>query len=401
MTPPELVPVVVYHVAALGHWRSVAAEQLRLLRESGLGIDEPVRVTFVGAGREWLEAEAARAGCRVEVVRSDPNTDHYETFAMLEVERLAKREGVARPILYLHTKGVSAPPDYPGKTPWRRVMEEHTVRRWRHNVWVLADGAGYDAVGFNWYSHGEQHFSGNFWIARADWIRKLPDFAAYHGRKGLVRYSCETWIGAHQFCRAYSLGCRDRPTWDTGFDFAAHFPRPRPPAATERNGMTPAIIDFLARARRELSIPAGRVLEVGSLDVNGSPRVVFGADAESYLGVDAEPGAGVDLALDAEGLIGHFAPGSFDTVICCETLEHCVRPWVVVDAMKAVLKAGGHLWVSTPTFGFPEHRYPIDCYRFGEDAYRRWLFADTELLRLELLTDVPGHPVIAAVGRKG
>lgn len=163
--------------------------------------------------------------------------------------------------------------------------------------------------------------------------------------------------------------------------------------------MTPQILDFLHRTRALHAPEPGRVLEVGSRDVNGSPRECF-AGAASYTGADIEGGPGVDVVADGERLAHYFSPHSFDTVLCCECLEHCVRPWLVVRALRFVLRPGGLLWVTTPTFGFPEHRHPIDCYRFGEDAYRLWIFAGMELLTLEHLTDDAGQPAIGAVGRK-
>jgi SAM-dependent methyltransferase len=164
--------------------------------------------------------------------------------------------------------------------------------------------------------------------------------------------------------------------------------------------MMAAILDFARRTKSDFSIPTGRVLEVGSFDVNGSPRSVFQADAEWYHGVDISPGPGVDAVVDGEKLSAHFDAESFDTVVSMECLEHTVRPWIIVEQMKAVLRPGGHLWISTPTYGFPLHRYPIDCFRFGEDAYRLWIFAGMELMRLEHVVDELNQPAIVAVGRK-
>lgn len=209
---PAVTPIVVYHVAAMGNWQEVVWEQLGLLRAVGL---TAVRVTHVGDGLDWLRAAFARSGVEMHLVRSDPDTGHCETLAMLEVERLARVERVGRPVLYLHTKGVSDPAAH-DKWLWRRVMEEHVVRRWPENVAALAD---HDAVGVNWQQDGEQHFSGTFWIARPDWLRRLPDFAEYHDRMGRVRYSCEKWIGAAPGCRAKSLACGDHPFWMGGYDF--------------------------------------------------------------------------------------------------------------------------------------------------------------------------------------
>ena len=211
----DTAPIVVYHVAAMGNWREVVVEQLRLLASCGL---REVRLTHVGLGLDWLLSQGQELGVSLEVVRTDPNVQHYETFAMLEIERLAKQDRVRDPILYLHTKGVSAPHDS-GKKWWRLVMQEHLVRRWRDHIPHLS--SGYDAVGVNWHPHGEQHFSGTFWMASPDWIRRLPDFVAYHHAKGLTRYSCEMWIGAAHWCRAYSLACTAHNFCDPHYDFAA------------------------------------------------------------------------------------------------------------------------------------------------------------------------------------
>jgi SAM-dependent methyltransferase len=163
--------------------------------------------------------------------------------------------------------------------------------------------------------------------------------------------------------------------------------------------MLPAILDFIRQVRTDLSIPAGNCLEVGSFDVNGSPRVCF-TDADSYWGIDMQAGPGVDQVGEAEVILGNQYPATWNTVICCECLEHTLHPWVIVEQMKIVLKLGGYLWISTPTFGFPLHRYPIDTFRFGEDAYRQWMFADLYLLALAQVVDEVGNPAIVAVGQK-
>jgi hypothetical protein len=204
----EPKPIIVYHIASMGHWQDVVREQLGLLKEAGL---DDIRVTQVGDGTEWLLRAFAEHDLRMTLVQADQNIMHYETFALLEIERLAKVENVVCPILYLHTKGVSDP-GHRGKQAWRRAMNEHVVRRWRENMRHLKNG--YDAVGVGWMQHGEQHFSGNFWMANPDWIRRLPDYVGYHSAKNFVRYSCEMWIGAQQWCRAYSLVWADQPLWE-------------------------------------------------------------------------------------------------------------------------------------------------------------------------------------------
>lgn len=80
----------------------------------------------------------------------------------------------------------------------------------------------------------------------------------------------------------------------------------------------------------------GRVLDIGSRNVNGSPRDWL--KCESYYGIDVVPGDGVDEVADA----AHWrAPELFDLVICTETFEHA-REWRrILRVMAASLRVGG------------------------------------------------------------
>lgn len=212
-------PIVVYHVAGMGDWKDVLDEQLQLLVRSGLTSN--IRITYLGKEQEYLEDRLALHNIDYTIVRSDTNTDHCETFAMMEIDRLAKEEKVDKPILYMHTKGVSNPGNV-SKRAWRHLMEAWVVARWKVNIVYLSM---YDAVGVNWIEGGPQHFSGTFWIANPNWIRKLPKFEDYHRQSGMHRYTCELWIGAFQYCKALSLGCKNEPFWNFNYDYGRLMPR--------------------------------------------------------------------------------------------------------------------------------------------------------------------------------
>jgi len=126
---------IVWHIAAMGNWQEVVREQLALLHQVQL---LNVDCTFVGTGLDWLLPECQRHGVRVGIVRSDPNLMHYETFAMLHIERLVQLS--AEPMLYFHTKGVSEITD-PGKMPWRRLMENALIRNWRASLTMMPWGS--------------------------------------------------------------------------------------------------------------------------------------------------------------------------------------------------------------------------------------------------------------------
>jgi SAM-dependent methyltransferase len=94
-----------------------------------------------------------------------------------------------------------------------------------------------------------------------------------------------------------------------------------------------------------------KVLEIGSLDVNGSVRGFFlGCD---YIGLDVAPGPGVDVVCEGQKFD---APNeTFETVICCEVMEHNPYWKETFDNMMRVLKPGGLMIMSCATGYRPEH----------------------------------------------
>jgi SAM-dependent methyltransferase len=97
-------------------------------------------------------------------------------------------------------------------------------------------------------------------------------------------------------------------------------------------------LDFLRAVRAELPELSGkRIVELGSKDVNGSPRSIF-AGAHEYVGVDICPGHGVDVVMDCRKFDGE---NSFDICICVESMEHDPNPRAFIDAAWRSLRAGG------------------------------------------------------------
>lgn len=77
---------------------------------------------------------------------------------------------------------------------------------------------------------------------------------------------------------------------------------------------------FVAQCRRFLApwFIGRQVLEIGSLDINGSVREFFSGC--QYLGIDIGPGRGVDLVVGGDRFRGPDA--GYDTIVSCECLEH-------------------------------------------------------------------------------
>jgi len=94
-----------------------------------------------------------------------------------------------------------------------------------------------------------------------------------------------------------------------------------------------------------------RVLEVGSLDINGSVRDLF-RDCD-YTGVDLQPGPGVDLA--CPGHLLALPSVSFDTVISAECFEHNPFWRETLANMLRMTRPGGLVLISCATTGRKEH----------------------------------------------
>jgi SAM-dependent methyltransferase len=125
--------------------------------------------------------------------------------------------------------------------------------------------------------------------------------------------------------------------------------------------------EFVRRCAARWDVYAD-ILEVGSLNVNGSPRdVLQPAHHGKYVGVDIVEGPGVDKVVSVYDLHTTFMPCTFDVVISTEMLEH-VEDWKdALIQMAHVLKVGGRLVITTRSPGFEYHPYPLDCWRFTLD----------------------------------
>lgn len=93
------------------------------------------------------------------------------------------------------------------------------------------------------------------------------------------------------------------------------------------------------------------VLEIGSLDINGSVRQFF-VDCE-YIGLDLGEGKGVDVI--CQGQDYDEPADTFDTVISCECFEHNPEWVATFKNMHRMTKPGGLIIMSCATTGRAEH----------------------------------------------
>lgn len=115
----------------------------------------------------------------------------------------------------------------------------------------------------------------------------------------------------------------------------------------------PQQLEFVASVRGLFPtyFESRRVLEVGSLDINGTIRSYF-SNCE-YIGLDVGKGPGVDVVCQGQD---YDAPdGSFDVAVSCEVMEHNPYWRETFENMVRVCRPGGLVIMTCASAGRAEH----------------------------------------------
>jgi 2-polyprenyl-3-methyl-5-hydroxy-6-metoxy-1,4-benzoquinol methylase len=132
---------------------------------------------------------------------------------------------------------------------------------------------------------------------------------------------------------------------------------------------------ILTFAKKHAAKFTGRVLDVGSFNVNGQLRDVL----PITLGVDMSAGPGVDQVCNASDLLATFGPESFDCVCSADALEH-IEDWrAAMENMWGVLRTGGVLFLTMANPRKGRHNYPNDWHRIPMPDFVR-MFGDNQVL---------------------
>ena len=119
--------------------------------------------------------------------------------------------------------------------------------------------------------------------------------------------------------------------------------------------------------------PFKYVLELGSLDVNGTIKPAF-VGTEHYTGLDMREGPGVDIVCHAAELQHRHGLGKFDCIVATSFFEHDATFWETLAGVHKLLSVGGWFVLTVPTPEWGYHAEPKDYYRFTTDALRDVFF---------------------------
>lgn len=105
------------------------------------------------------------------------------------------------------------------------------------------------------------------------------------------------------------------------------------------------------KAKFGSSFHAKKVLEVGSLNINGTVRDYF--TECDYTGIDLGEGPGVDIVSSGHNFLD--PDSSYDTVISCECFEHNPFWYDTFINMHRLCKSSGLIIMTCATTGRAEH----------------------------------------------
>jgi len=110
----------------------------------------------------------------------------------------------------------------------------------------------------------------------------------------------------------------------------------------------------------------GKVVDVGSRDVNGNYRGLF--NAFDYVGVDIVSGLNVDVVLKAN-YVWPFEDDSIDCIVSGQAFEHIYSPEKVMKEIARTLKPGGYCCIIAPSAGGDHSNEDFkDYHRFSVDS---------------------------------
>lgn len=109
------------------------------------------------------------------------------------------------------------------------------------------------------------------------------------------------------------------------------------------------------------------IADIGSQDVNGTYRPLFDDPSWRYTGMDIGAGENVDFVLANAYHWKGIPSRHYDLVVSGQAFEHIEFIWKTMWEVERVLKPGGMFVMIAPA-SFPQHRYPLDCWRIYDDG---------------------------------
>ena len=200
---------VYYHIWSPGGtdlWKLMVDEQLKRIYRNGLTESASIYCAINGPQANRI-AEYISIYDWLNVLDVSIDESEYEGFTLKRAYEEAHFNPDLKAVAYLHTKGIShmcgvrdhySDRKFRAVNSWRHQMEWGILDRWKEAVEKLDE---YQVSGVNYCLDPWPHMSGNFWWARADYLKTLihptrdrfPNDNRDFGP--IQRMNFEKWIG--------------------------------------------------------------------------------------------------------------------------------------------------------------------------------------------------------------
>ena len=177
----SLVPKIYgfMHIATINNWKDITKELISFIKGDGL-LKRTMILSQVVIGPEHYLIKKNK---KIKVISFGSKLNQWEYPTLKTLWEKCRASDEEFYVYYCHTKGVSYGPNIKSDT-WRHAMATATLSNWKDCVKVLDSGQNTCGI-----MRTKNYYAGNFWWARASYIRTLK-------RPILTgnRYAHETWI---------------------------------------------------------------------------------------------------------------------------------------------------------------------------------------------------------------
>ena len=209
--------ILYYHLYCCDNqsvWKKILFEQIEKTVQSGLMRHlNKIKVTAIIQNTETVESLAEYlSDYKVEIdiepvsnpydsdieMISQINTDKTitENYTMRKIYRDCMESSEPFNVCYIHSKGITAhlKEELTRQSMyalWRQFLDWGVIENWKACVDALKS---HDIAGVNFYEYPSKHFSGNFWWAKSDYIKRLPDPSTLNWWKNIKKETSDSWL---------------------------------------------------------------------------------------------------------------------------------------------------------------------------------------------------------------
>jgi hypothetical protein len=206
------------HIATIGQWKLIAKDMLNTTMNSQLFGMKNTRMFVNLIGEDYL-TQILPTHEKLNYIRSSRIALVGEE-ATLNLLRDYCYENPTSIVWYGHSKGTRRSSSFGEQWDWRKYMEYYVIEKGHQCVEHLQSGE-YDTCGASFSRKPSKHYSGNFWMARCDYVNTLPNFLDFYWSWPFNGYLyVELWIGKNLNPKR-AFNCHDttrgRPHYSTRF----------------------------------------------------------------------------------------------------------------------------------------------------------------------------------------